>query len=341
MHYFIAFEKQITFMKKAAKIIIFIVIGLFILIAGLLSYVKLALPNVGPADELKVEITPARLERGKYLANHVTVCIDCHTQRDWSKFSGPLDPTKLGSGGEKFDHGVGFPGEVYVPNITPFNLKSWSDGELYRAITTGVKKDGSAIFPIMPYQSYGKMDKEDIYSIIAYIRTLPEQKTEMPERKLDFPLNFIVNTIPTKATPQVIPASDDQIAYGAYLVNSAACRDCHSKTDGGSIVEGMEFAGGANFDLPSGSVYSANITPDPETGIGKWTKEQFINRFKTYADSSYKPITVGEKDFQTIMPWLMYSGMKESDLEAIYAYLRTLKPVNNQVVKFTPKVAKL
>ena len=328
-------------MKKARKIIVITVITLFIVLAGLLGYVKVALPDVGPVEELSVEITPERLERGKYLANHVTVCIDCHSERDWSLFSGPLKSAKIGSGGEKFDHGAGFPGEVYSPNITPHNLKNWTDGELYRAITAGVKKDGSAIFPLMPYQSYGKMDKEDIYSIIAYIRTLPEQASEMPKRKLDFPLNFIVNTIPKKPTPQPIPPANDSIAYGAYLVNSAGCGECHTKKDGASPVEGMEFAGGMNFVLPSGSVFSANITPDPETGIGKWSREQFIGRFKAYADSSYKPAKVGEGEFQTIMPWLMYSGMKDSDLEAIYAYLKTLKPVKNKVTKFAPKIAKL
>jgi mono/diheme cytochrome c family protein len=321
-------------MEKAGKIFVFIVIGLFVVITALLSYVKFALPSVGEAPDLKVDITPARVERGKYLANHVTICIDCHSKRDWTQFGGPLDPATVGSGGEKFDKSIGFPGEVYVPNITPFHLKVWTDGELFRAITTGVKRDGSAIFPIMPYGSYGKMDKEDIYSIIAYIRTLSEQKTEQPERKLDFPLNFIVNTMPSKADSKAIPSEKDQWAYGAYLVNASACKDCHTKAENGTPIEGMEFAGGNEYTLPTGKVYSANITSDTETGIGKWTKEQFVARFKMYADSSYKPAKVGAKDFQTIMPWLMYKGMKSSDLEAMYAYLKTIKPIRNQVIKF-------
>jgi mono/diheme cytochrome c family protein len=186
----------------------------------------------------------------------------------------------------------------------------------------------------MPYKAYGKMDKEDIYSIIAYIRTLPEQKTEMPERKLDFPLNFIVNTMPTKAENKAIPKEANTVEYGGYLVNAAACGDCHTKTDKGSPVKGMEFAGGAAFSMPSGTVYSANITSDESSGIGKWTKEQFVSRFKLYADSSYRPAKVGSKDYQTVMPWMMYSKMKTSDLEAIYTYLQSLEPVKNKVVKF-------
>lgn len=324
-------------MKKAAKIIVFIVIGLFIVVAGLVGYVKLALPDVGPPDNLHVEITPARVERGKYLANHVTVCIDCHSQRDWSLFSGPLNPATIGMGGEKFDQSIGIPGELYSPNITPFNLKGWTDGEIFRAITTGVKKDGSAIFPLMPYQAYGKMDKEDIYSIIAYIRTLPEHESKTQERKLDFPLNFMVNTIPQKAEHQPIPREEDQVAYGAYIVNAAACKECHTKSEKGALIEGMEYAGGAGFALPSGMVYSANLTPDDETGIGKWTKEQFVGKFKMYADSAYHPQSVEHDGFQTIMPWMMYRDMKSSDLEAAFVYLKSLKPIKNQVTKFVSK----
>jgi len=325
-------------MKKAGKIIIYAVLALALITGGLLSYVKFGLPNVGNAPDLKVELTPQRIARGKYLANNVTVCIDCHSKRDWSKFSGPLDSTALGAGGEKFDHNVGFPGEVFTPNITPFNLKNWTDGELFRAITSGVKKDGSAIFPIMPYMSYSKMDKEDIYSIIAYIRTLPYKESESHERTLDFPLNFIVNTMPVKPEPKPVPSENDQLAYGAYLVNSAACRDCHTKQEKGEFVAGMDFAGGREFGTPDGTLSSANITPDKESGIGSWTKEMFVGRFKAFEDK-HSLSAVNKGDFQTIMPWSMYSGMKVKDLEAIYAFLRTVKPVKNQVTKFSPLVA--
>jgi mono/diheme cytochrome c family protein len=323
-------------MKKFGKIIIYLLLALIIIVGGLLSYVKFALPNVGEPANLKVEITPQRVERGKYLANHVTVCIDCHSSRDWSKFSGPVDLKAIGTGGEKFDEAAGLPGTIYSPNITPHNLKNWTDGELFRAITTGVKKDGSAIFPIMPYASYGKMDKEDIYSIIAYIRTLPVQQTSSPERELNFPLNFIVNTIPAKANPQTIPSPANKLAYGAYLVNSAACFDCHTNLKDGEFVKDMDFAGGREFNLPNGNLYTANITPDKETGIGHWTQQQFVDKFKAFADSTHGVKSVSGNEFQTIMPWTMYAGMKVQDLEAIYAYLKTLKPIKNQVTKFIP-----
>ncbi|HEY0895136.1 MAG TPA: c-type cytochrome [Sphingobacteriaceae bacterium] len=321
-------------MKTVKKILVFTVIGLVIIVFGGLGYVKFGLPDVEDAPDLKVEITPARVERGKYLANHVAVCMDCHSKRDWSRFSGPLDPEGLGAGGEKFDSKMGFPGEVYVPNITPHNLKAWSDGEIFRAITVGVKKDGSAIFPIMPYKSYGTMDKEDVYSIIAYIRTLAPKESSTPERKLDFPLNFIVNTIPSEAVHGTRPADSDVLEKGKYLVNMAACAECHTKSDKNGPVAGFEFAGGNSFQMPNGTLTSANISPDPETGIGRWSKELFLAKFRAHADQSgeMKP-----GDMQTIMPWTMYGKMETGDLEAIYAYLMTVKPVKNSIVRFQPK----
>ncbi|HEY0897909.1 MAG TPA: c-type cytochrome [Sphingobacteriaceae bacterium] len=322
-------------MKKFKKILIFFLLAVVIVICGALSYVKFALPNVGEAPELKVDITPQRVERGKYLANNVAVCIDCHSTRDWSKFSGPVVPEKLGAGGEKFDKSMGFPGEVHVPNITPHNLQTWTDGELFRAITTGVKKDGSAIFPIMPYKSYGQMDKEDILSIIAYLRTLPAKASATPERQLDFPLNFIVNTMPSEAKLSTKPAENDAIAHGKYLVNVAACGECHTKSDQDGPVAGFEFAGGNTFPLPNGTVTSANISPDKTTGIGQWTKEMFVAKFQAHANAD-QIAKVGAKEFQTIMPWTMYGKMKQTDLEAIYAYLQTVKPVKNKIVRFQP-----
>jgi len=95
-------------------------------------------------------------------------------------------------------------------------------------------------------------------------------------------------------------------------------------------------AGGREFKIPgNGTVRFANITADKGTGIGLWTKAQFVNRFKTYADSSPKYIAAGQVEYQSIMPWYRYAGMKTGDLEAIYAYIRTIKPIKNKVSKFT------
>src|SRR5690606_12322394 len=127
-------------------------------------------------------------------------------------------------------------------------------------------------------------------------------------------------------------------AYGKYLVTIASCAECHTHAVDGQPIEGMEFAGGQEFNLgPMGIVRTSNITPHPETGIGNWTKEEFVNRFKqNIPDSNSTFISVKAGEFNSIMPWVMYGGMTEEDLGAIYDYLKTLKPVYNKVEKFTP-----
>jgi mono/diheme cytochrome c family protein len=322
-------------MKKIGKIVIYLVTGIIVIVAAAIAYITLALPNVGKAEDIKIAQTPQRIARGKYLALHVSACLDCHSPHDWTKFGGPIDLEHLGAGGQKFDAGAGFPGNVIVPNITPHNLSTWTDGEIFRAITTGVKKDGSPIFPLMPWPYYSKMDREDLYSIIAFLRTLKPVDTIYPKSTLDFPLNILVHTMPQKATLGVKPDTTNTLKYGEYLVQSAACRECHSQDKQGQLIAGLEFAGGKQFTVSGNTVRSANITPDDETGIGKWTQDQFIARMKLFIDES-KATAVGKTDFQTVMPWWEYSGMTDHDLAAIYTYLKTVKPVKNSVVKFNP-----
>ena len=317
-------------MKKVLLTILIIVV---VVIAGGASYLKFALPDVGAATDLKIDITPERVQHGEYLANHVTLCMDCHSTRDWTKFSGPMVAGTNGKGGELFDEKVGFPGTFYSKNITPANIKDWTDGEIFRAVTTGVDKFGNALFPVMPYHNYGKMDKEDVYDIIAYIRSLPPIENSTPDRTIDFPMNFIVNTIPVKASFTEKPPKSDTIKYGAYLVNAAACEECHTKVNKGQIIPELAFSGGRDFHMPNGVVNSANITPDKGTGIGGWTAEQFVARFKAYTNPANTPV-MGSTDVNTIMPWTMLAGMDTSDLRSIYAYLQTLKPIKNEVVHF-------
>jgi len=320
-------------MKKIIKgVLLLLVIG----IVSVLLYVKLALPNVGKMEYLSVKPTVSRLERGKYLANHVCVCVDCHSTRNWNEFSGPLVEGTIGKGGEVFDQRFGFPGSFYSKNITPFGIGNWTDGELLRAIASGVSKNGNALFPIMPHPHFGQMDKEDLESIIVYLRTLKPIKNVVPESKADFPMNFIINTIPKEPHFTNKPNENDAVAYGGYLFNAASCSECHSKQDKGKPIEGMELAGGFEFPMVTGGIArSANITQDKITGIGKWSEADFVKRFKSYTDSTYVPNKISKGLFNTVMPWTMYGGMEEQDLKAIYAYLKTVKPIRNSVEKFT------
>lgn len=323
-------------MRKFFKFLGILLLIVLVAVAGLAAYVKLALPNVGPAPELKVAATPELIQRGDYLANHVMVCMDCHSTRNWNEFSAPPAPGTLGRGGEIFDQKMGFPGAFYSANITPAGIKDWTDGELFRAITTGVRKNGKPIFPVMPHHNYGKLDAEDIKAVIAYVRSLPPIEHSVPESKPDFPMNFIINTIPAKASLTTRPAPSDVLAYGRYMATAASCGECHTPFEKGKLVDEFYMAGGRVFELPAGTLISANLTPDPETGIGKWNKETFINRFKMYRDSANAHRKVDfMKEFNTIMPWNMYAGMSDEDLGAIYTYLASLKPIKKSNVKFT------
>jgi len=319
-------------MKKAGKIILWIIgIFLVIVIVGL-GYLKFFMPNID-VKEISVEITPERVARGEYLANHVMVCMDCHSVRDWSLYSGPITVGTLGAGGDEFTKEMGFPGDFYAPNITPYHLSDWTDGEIYRAITAGVDRDGNPLFPIMPYHSYGKADTDDIYSVIAYIRSLKSIKKDVKDSEPDFPFSLIMHMIPQEAQPGKIPSKSNLVEYGEYLTTVAACADCHTPFEEGQPVEGMRFAGGMEFELPFGTLRAPNITPDNATGIGNWTREVFVNRFQSY-DSVHKLEKVnGLNEFNTLMPWNMYGGMKAYDLEAIYAYLKSLEPIEHKVEK--------
>ena len=325
-------------MKKALKVLVFLLLAVVILAAGGVTYLKLAKPNVGKAPDLKIAATPERVERGRYIANHVAVCIDCHSTRDWTRFSGPVVEGTFGKGGEKFGPELGFPGSFYSRNITPAGIKDWTDGEIFRAVTCGVSKDGGPLFPLMPYHYYGAADTEDIYSVIAYIRTLAPIVNTPPESKPDFPFSLIMRTIPAKGVPGHRPAPNDSIAYGSYLVNLAACVECHTKVDDkAQLIKGTEFGGGREFALTGSVVHSANISPDA-TGIGMWSREQFIDRFKQYLKPENVVGGLKPTDNNSIMPWTMYAGMSEADLSCIYQYLKTVRPIENTVVKYTPKL---
>jgi cytochrome c553 len=316
------------------KILITIAVVMVIFFGVFLIYFNIAYPKVGKAPDIKVNMNPENIERGKYLANNVAVCIDCHSDRDWTKYSGPLKPGTEGRGGELMGKEMGLPANFYVKNITPSALKNWTDGEIYRSVTSGISKDGTALFPIMPYLNYGKLSKEDIFAIIAYIRTLKPIENSVPKSEPSFPMSMIIKTIPSEAQHQLVPDKSNRVQYGKYLVAAASCGDCHTQSKKGTAVEGMEFAGGMEFGIPSGTIRSANITPDKQTGIGTWNEEFFIEFFRAKTPNSNPDENVKKGDFNTIMPWTMYSGMDDDDLIAIFTYLKTLKPVINKVKLF-------
>ena len=320
-------------MSRIVKVLLSLVALLLVVAAIAVAVLFLRFPAVDAAPELRVAGTPEQVERGRYLANHVTVCVDCHSPRDWSRFSGPPVAGSLGHGGEGLTRAQGFPGEVAPPNITPAALAEWSDGEVVRAVTSGVSRDGRPLFPFMPYGVYSELSQPDAEALVAYLRTLPAAESQVRPRELDFPLNLIVRTMPKQAQlrPQTPPPGG--VEYGQYLTTVAGCRFCHSpQGDEGE----MAFAGGHSFPMAAGTVVSPNITPDELTGIGGWTREAFRDRFRAFAGGAP---AVGPQDHNTVMPWTMYAGMTDEDLDAIYDYLRTVEPKANRVEKWPAAAA--
>ena len=281
----------------------------------------------------------ADLARGAYLAEHVAVCISCHSQRDWAYLYAPNTDGKLGAGSGSTQQVETFPeGTVlWTKNLTPTHLGDWSDGEVARAITSGLSRDGTPLFLNMPYDQFTNLPKDDVASVVSYLRTLPPQPDEVPERELPFILGLVVRTMPmAPRTPAQAP-EPGTAAYGAWLANIASCVWCHSPVDENAvIIPGQELSGGHAFPVPApggGTVYSANLTPDP-SGLGAWSKEVFVARLRGVDPATRVPVAPG--GFNTPMPWMAFSGMSEADAGAIYDWLRTVPPIQKTVTKHVP-----
>jgi len=126
-----------------------------------------------------------------------------------------------------------------------------------------------------------------------------------------------------------VAAAQDQDALfkrGEYLMNGpVACGNCHTpRNKDMTFQEGMDFAGGFKIVSPAFEVYSANITPDPETGIGTWTDEEIIVAIR-------EGKTPDGEIIWPPMPVPFYNNMSDDDVKAIVAYLRSVKPVHNEV----------
>jgi hypothetical protein len=321
-------------MKTLLKIVGVVIVLVLIAAAAGLGYLFYAFPKVPAAGEYRIEPTPERLARGKYLTDHVVGCTTCHSQRDWTRFAGPTKPGTIGAGGDVFN--LGPAGTLYSKNITPAAIGLGTDGELLRAVTTGVSRDGTPLFPLMPYPHFGALAEDDVHAVLAYVRSLKAiENNDIPQRQLNFPLNLIVRTIPAPANPQPRPPVTDKLAYGRYMLRAALCQECHTPIDPqGTKLPGRDFAGGMEMLETGYRVRSANITPDADTGIGTWTEQQFIDRFKSFEGVEQPVLSDAERRQNTPMPWTEYAGMSREDLGAIYAALRAENPVVNRVTRF-------
>jgi len=287
-------------------------------------------PRARPLTNRVFERTPERLMRGKYLVESVTACLDCHSPHDWTKHDAPIPAGMEGAGGD-LTLMKGLPGAVVAPNLTPdpeTGVGTWSDDALARAIREGIGHDGRTLFPMMPYPSYRRLSDEDLASIVVYLRSLPPVRNPLPKTEIIFPVKYLIRGVPEPVT-EPVAATDvsDPVKRGAFLMGIAACADCHTPVDQGRPIANMEFGGGRVFEGPWGRVASANLTPDP-SGIPYYDEALFLQAMRT----GY----VKARPLNQIMPWHVYRGMTDDDLKAIFAYLKTLKPVKHLVDNTEP-----
>jgi len=289
-------------------------------------------PDARPTTAEKFEATEARLARGKYLAEGPLHCFYCHTDHDMTGPE-PLYPIIQSRKGAGWVMPIPELNHIAARNITPdpeTGIGTWSDDQVARAIREGVRADGSALFPLMPYMEFATLDDEDVKSIVVYLRTIPPVRHTVPTRKLPGPLEYIVKTMPKPlTTPQPSHPSSTPEERGKYLATLAGCGGCHTITKDGVPMPGMSFAGGQIFEIPGleRPVFTANITTDP-SGIAHYDESLFINTLRTGQ--------MGGRTLNHIMPFEFFKNMTDEDMRDIFAFIKAQPPVKHRVSNTDP-----
>lgn len=262
----------------------------------------------------------APAERGAYLVNSIMGCGNCHTPMGPK---GPLPGMDL-AGGTLFDEK---PFTARAANITQdkeTGIGAWTDAQMAKAIREGIRPDGSLIGPPMPFEHYRHISDSDLAAVVAYLRTVKPVANKVAKSEYRMPL-------PPAYGPPVVSVPDvprtDKVKYGAYLAGPLGhCTECHTPMVGPGQRDYANATGAGGFEMrgPWGLAISANITPHRDTGIGKWTDAQ-IKRAITQG------IRADGSPLNPPMGYAYYARMTPADLDAVVAYLRSLKPVKNAV----------
>ena len=254
-----------------------------------------------------------RIQRGEYLAR-AGDCVACHSE-----------PTgKLFAGGRAMATPFG---NLYVPNITPDDetgIGRWSADEFYRMMHQGVSRDGSLMYPVMPFASYTKVTREDSDALYAYLMSVAPVKQENHKHELKFPFNnrdllLGWRTLYFKEGEyQPDPKQSEQWNRGAYLVEGLGhCAMCHTAINAlGGSKESQEFEGGM---IPNQNWYAPSLTSNREAGLGEWELKDIADLMQVGVS---KRATVYGPMAEVVYNSLQY--MTDADAEAMAVYLKSL-----------------
>ena len=267
------------------------------------------------------------LERGRYLVTTILACGNCHTPKD---SEGRALPGRELAGG-----GIGFdipPFAGVAANITPDDetgIGTWSDAEIKRAITHGERPArgplaGKPLALPMAANFFKAILPGDLDAIVAYLRSLPPVRNPLPAPVYRGPVQREAFALADRGFSE--GDLQDKVRRGAYLATIGHCLECHTPVDKGVLqLETALGAGGRPF-LPSfvkglpdawqGTV-SRNLTADRERGLGAWSDGE-IKR------AIVQGVGRDGRKMQEPMPYAWYAGLRDDDLDAIVAYLRTL-----------------
>jgi|GEM_PF-132478 len=302
------------------------VVGLLlVVVVGAVAY-AVAFPPRYPvrAVELRVESTPERVARGKALASTLE-CKLCHADPTTGRLTGHQlaeIPTALSPA-------------AFTANITrdvKTGIGSWSDGELVAFLRTGVNRQGRLAPPWMP--RLPRLADEDMFDLVAYLRSddpaVAATEASPPIGSLSvlgkILMRYAWRPLPYPAGPIVAPALEDRVAYGRYVVQAkGSCFGCHSADfmtlDEQQPERSEGYLGGGNqvHDAAGSIVISANLTPDKETGIGRWSESEFVRAVRDGIRPDGTPLRG---------PMQLYKELSEAEVGAVYAYLQTVPPLH-------------
>ena len=278
-----------------------------------------------PAAAAQAPPTAAEVARGRYVFGATGGC-GCHTAP-----KGPIN-----AGGRRYD---GPFGTVYATNITPdrqTGIGTWTDEQIIAAIRLGRRPNGERLLPVHPFTVFNGMAEEDLKAIVAFLRTTPAVARQNQAKKISVPLfesvflpAWLAAFAPRETPPPKAPTGG--VARGEYLVRAVGhCGECHTPRTLTMATDNSRFLAGN----PKGPEDQAmpNITPDPDTGIGKWSVEEIAD----YLGSGNKPDgdVAGGLMAEVIEGTLAgYKDLSKADRTAIAQYLKTLPPIRNKIGK--------